>query len=289
MDVLARLLNALLMLALPLGLGVLLARRLDQRWGLFGAGMLTFAASQVLHLPFNALILSPRLRLDPNAPTGSLLLAAAALGLSAGLFEELARFGALRFWLRQARSWGEALMFGAGHGGIEAFLLGILVLVGFFQALAYRGAELESLVPPEQLAAARLQLEAYWSLPWPQALLGALERLLALCVHLALSVMVMRSLTHRRAWLVAAIGWHALVDAAAVASLRWLGAVGTELVVALLALVSLAIVYRLREIPRTAGGPVPEASVHRPEVVQPISDVARPSKERVEDSRYLQS
>lgn len=289
MDVLARLLNALLMLALPLGLGVLLARRLDQRWGLFGAGMLTFAASQVLHLPFNALILSPGLRLDPNAPTGSLLLAAAALGLSAGLFEELARFGALRFWLRRARSWGEALMFGAGHGGIEAFLLGILVLVGFFQALAYRGAELESLVPPEQLAAARLQLEAYWSLPWPQALLGALERLLALCVHLALSVMVMRSLTHRRAWLVAAIGWHALVDAAAVASLRWLGAVGTELVVALLALVSLAIVYRLREIPRTAGGPVPEASVQRPEVVQPISDVARPSKERVEDSRYLQS
>jgi uncharacterized membrane protein YhfC len=293
MDVLARFLNGFLMLALPLGLGVFLARRLGQRWGLFGAGVVTFIGSQIVHLPFNALILNPRLNLGEAALSRDLLLSAALLGLSAGVFEELARYAVLRFWQREARSWRQALMFGAGHGGVESFLLGILVLVAFFQALAYRGADLTTLVPAEQLDIARGQLEIYWALPWPQAMLGALERLFALCIHLSLSVLVMRAFTNNnRLWLAAAIGWHTLVDAAAVISLPTLGAVTTEFVVGVLALISLAIVFLSRDEFKARTEPAPGARAGLIEQAAPLIDdtsAARLAQEKVDESRFTQS
>ena len=59
LDVITRSLNALLMIALPLGLGAVLARKLGAAWETFGIGALTFVASQVFHIPFNAWVLSP--------------------------------------------------------------------------------------------------------------------------------------------------------------------------------------------------------------------------------------
>lgn len=248
MDVAIRLLNGLLMLALPLALGVLLARRLGQRWGLFLAGAVTFVGSQALHIPFNLLLLNPRLELGQSELTANTVLSALLLGLSAGVFEELARYLVLRAWQRGARSWRAALMLGAGHGGVESMLLGLLVLLTLFQMIAYRGADLVALFSAEELPLAQQQIEAYWGAPAALSLLGALERLFALALHLSLSVMVMRSFTHaNRAWLVAAIGWHALVDAAGVLSLPLLGAVATEGVIGALALISLWLVFRLRD------------------------------------------
>jgi uncharacterized membrane protein YhfC len=289
MDVLARFLNGFLMLAMPLGLGVLLARRLGQRWGLFGAGVVSFFVSQVLHLPFNARILNPVLSsVDPTSTAGLALLAV-LLGLSAGAFEELSRYAVLRFWRREARSWRQALMFGAGHGGLEAFAIGIIVVLGFFQALAYRGADLTTLVPPERLDVVSAQFEVYWALPWPQALLGALERMFALSIHLSLAVLVMRAFTKRNhIWLAAAIGWHTLVDAVAVAGVQTLGAVRTELLIGLMALISLAIMFRLRDKP--AGGEASIIEASRPTAEQPayVRNDEPPSEEKIDETRYMQ-
>lgn len=283
MDVFLRLLNGLLMLAMPLALGVYLARRMGQRWGLYLVGMLTFFASQLLHLPFNLLLLNPRLELGQGEPTLGFAVSAALLGLSAGVFEESARYLVLRFWQRKARSWREALMFGAGHGGLEAIILGVIVLVTLAQMIAYRGADLGGIVPADQLELAQQQVSAYWTAPSSQALLGALERLFALCLHLSLSVMVMRAFTHtNRWWVLAAIGWHALVDAAAVFSLPQLGAVATEALIGVFALLSVLIVIRLREEPEApaadSGEPVRAASAP-PERIEP-------STESIDRSRY---
>ena len=74
-------LNFLLMIGLPIALGVVLARRLKQRWGLFGVGAVTFVLSQVGHIPFNALAFRGAQAWPPAV-------VALALGLSAGVFEE---------------------------------------------------------------------------------------------------------------------------------------------------------------------------------------------------------
>jgi uncharacterized membrane protein YhfC len=283
-DTLARFLNGLLMLAMPLGLAVVLRRRTGGRWGLYGAGALTFIGSQVLHLPFNGLILNPRLAalgFGERGLSGTLVLSAVLLGLSSGVFEEGARFLALRFWQRSARSWRESLMLGAGHGGTEAILVGVLALVAFFQALAYRNSDLSLVLPAEKIATAEAQFEAYWAAPWPIALLGAAERAFSLVAHLSLSAMVMRAFTHRNAvWLGAAIGWHALINSLAVIALFTVSPLATEGLIGLTAGVSIGILFALREPPVLVslepGKPLAE--------ITPVQ--ANLAGARLEDSKY---
>lgn len=280
----AHFLNGFLMVAMPLALGVFLARKLRQSWALFGVGMATFAGSQVVHLPFNAWVLNPLLELGERGVT---LFAAALLGLSAGVFEGVARYLALRFWRREARSWRGALMLGTGHGGIEAMLFGVLVLLTFFQALAYRDVNLATLVPADQVELAQEQLAAYWGVTWPQALLGAAERLFALCLHLSLSVMVMRAFTQRnRLWLAAALAWHAIVDGLVVASVPVIGPVNTEFVIGGLAIISVAIVFLLRE---ESGDTEDMASLSTSVPSDPGPAFTVHEQERVDDSRYVET
>ncbi|HLF37722.1 MAG TPA: YhfC family glutamic-type intramembrane protease [Anaerolineales bacterium] len=278
--------NGLLMLAMPLGLGVVLSRRTGRRWGLYGAGALTFIGSQVLHLPFNGLVLNPQLAalgFGERGLSGTLVLSAVLLGLSSGVFEEGARFLVLRFWQRSARSWRDSLMFGAGHGGTEAILVGALALVAFFQALAYRNTDLSQILPADQVATAASQVEAYWTAPWPFALLGAAERAFSLAAHLSLSAMVMRAFTHRNAgWLVAAIGWHALINTLAVIALFTVSPVATEGLIGLTAGVSVGILFALREPPVVVSAEPGEqlARVTAAKASLPLA--------RVEDSKYAE-
>ncbi len=272
------------MLAMPLGLGIVLKRRAGGRWGLYGAGALTFVGSQVLHVPFNGLFLNPQLEalgFGARGLSGALVVSAILLGLSSGVFEEGARFLALRFWQRSARSWRESLMFGAGHGGAEAILVGVLALVAFFQAMAYRGSDLSQILPADQVATAEAQLVAYWTPPWPEALLGAAERAFSLTVHLSLSAMVMRAFTHRKlSWLGAAIGWHALVNTVAVIALFNVSPAATEAVIGITAGLSLGILFRLREQPANEslrpGEPLPKITPAKVKL----------AAARLEDSKY---
>ncbi|AIM06789.1 CAAX amino terminal protease family protein [Bacillus anthracis] len=50
------------------------------------------------------------------------ILFAVLLSISAGIFEEIARFIAMRYFMKQ-RDWQSGFLFGAGHGGIEAVLI----------------------------------------------------------------------------------------------------------------------------------------------------------------------
>lgn len=241
-------LNALLMMALPLGLAIFLTRRWKLAWGLLGIGAVTFVLSQVGHIPFNFLIQKlverPLVYWSPAAQTAFWAIFG---GLSAGVFEEGARYLVLRFWARQARSWRSGVLFGAGHGGAEAILLGFLALLTYFFMLAYRAIDLATIVPAAQLDAARQQVQAYWSATWYDSLLGALERVFALTCQVALAVLVMQAFLRRHLlWLGLAILYHAVIDGVAVAMMRSLGIYWTEAAVGVLALVSLGIIFILR-------------------------------------------
>ena len=192
-DVFVRLLNTLLMILAPLVLGAYLTRRWGLPWRLFALGAVTFVGSQIFHIPFNQFLLLPILDktglLTAENPS-ELVVFGILAGLSAGLFEEGALFLVYRLWLSDLKRWKEAVLFGAGHGGVEAMLLGGLALYAFFQAMAYRDANLAELVPPGQLELARAQVDAYWSAPWYAAMLGAVERAFAVLIQISLSVPV---------------------------------------------------------------------------------------------------
>lgn len=242
-------LNFLLMIALPILLGFFFARRYGLAWRLFIAGGLTFIAAQVLHLPFNFLLTQAFKKETLPAPPEQwhLIFNAIILGLSAALFEEIARYLSLRYFLKNARSWKEALMFGAGHGGTEAIILGGLAALAYVNLIVLRdNPQLMESLPAAQLQAVQDQLQAYWSAPWYMSILGAVERILALCFHLSAAVLVMQTFLRKQwRWLGLAIVWHWLLDGLTVYVAGTWGALPTEGVLAVLALVSLAIIYFL--------------------------------------------
>ncbi len=281
--------NALAMIGLPLALGFFLSRRFGVKWAVFGFGMASFLASQVIHLP---LVQWLQQSVVPAPKTFWELLAyAAMLGLLAGLFEGAARYLVLRYWAKSARTWREALMFGAGHGGLEAIILGALVLVAYVNMVALRDANLGALgLSTDQQAALAKQMAAYWSAPWYLTLLGAVERLFTMCLHVSAAVLVMRAITRRNLiWLGAAVLWHALIDGTVVlAAGVHLGAVQIEGVLGAYALASLLIIFVLR--PRQ-----PEPAVVAPPSVvvagapaspRSINKVQAEAKDQVDQSKY---
>lgn len=281
-------LNVLLMFALPLALATVIARRRPVGWALFGIGAATFVGSQLFHLPFNWLVDSAGYLPNPEASRRNLLVVAVFAGLSAGFFEEAARYLAYRFWARDARSWGGGLMLGAGHGGIEAILVGVVATVNVGFLFGFRHGYFTGIIPEEALPLVQEQVTALFSAPLYQTLLGAVERLFALCVHLSLSLLVMQVFTRGGVfWLLLAIGWHALLDAVAVYGVQAWGIVATEGVIGLLALLSVGIIWRLYEPP-----PADEEAGTLERDDKPLAPVrmdvpADVSEEKLEESRYL--
>jgi uncharacterized membrane protein YhfC len=143
-------------------------------------------------------------------------------------------------------------------------------------------------VPAEQLQLARAQLEAYWAAPWYAVLLSAAERLFTICFHLSASLLVLQAFVRRNpAWLAAAIGWHAILDAGAVFGLVTWGVYGSEAFIGLIALLSLGIVYLLWK----RDGEVEQASAtpskQREQMTrEPDLDLEALSKDQIDDSRY---
>jgi uncharacterized membrane protein YhfC len=242
-------LNALLMIGIPIALALVLAGRYGLAWRLYLIGAATFVLSQVGHIPFNMLLLNGSVLAPANQ--WPLPVLAVTLGLSAGLFEEIARYLVYRYWIRSARSWRDAVMFGAGHGGGEAVIFGVLAAISTINLLALSGKDLSTLgLPPDQLAVLRAQLQAFQNAPWYAALLGAVERVFAITFHVAAAVLVLQVFRRRNAlWLVAAIIWHTILNAVAITVQNLAGTLWAEAALAALTLLSIAIIYGLREPP----------------------------------------
>jgi len=286
-------LNGLLMLLFPILIGLYLVRRYRLGWRIWWIGGFTFIASQIGHIPFNIWFfgLFQNGSLSLPSPAWELPVFAILAGLSAGIFEEVARYAAYRWWAKEARSFGTGMLMGSGHGGMEAILLGVIVLYTFANMVAIQGKDLSSLVPPEQLALAQSQVNAYWNAPWGHTLLGAVERLFTIPFHIACSVLVLQVFLRKQLrWLWLAIGYHAFVDTAipglafpVLQNYAW-GPYAVEGLLGLTVLIDLAILRWLQ---------TPEPTSSQPELPPPppplsadsLPKVSEPS-ENLENSRY---
>jgi uncharacterized membrane protein YhfC len=244
---LAHLFNGLLVIAMPVGLAFFFRRKFHLTWHLWWIGAGTFILSQVAHIPFNwviGLILN-RTAMVFWPKSGQLIFNAAFLGLSAGLFEELFRYGMFHWWAKDARSWSRGMMTGVGHGGAEAILfVGVPVLLAFVNMSVARLPAIQTALTPVQVEL----VDAYWSIPWYAALLGALERFFTIPVQIALAVIVLQAfLRGQGIWVWLAVLYHAFIDAIAVFAARNIGVYWTEAVIGFFALLSVIIIFVLRQ------------------------------------------
>lgn len=161
-------------------------------------------------------------------------------GLAAGIFEETGRLVAFRFILKKHRTRVTALGYGIGHGGCEAALLlsvtyisNIVLLsmanLGELMTMASAGGAL-----PQELQAAVAQLA---EIPAATFLWAGLERISAMALHMAFSVLVFAAVTQpgKRNLFFAAVLIHAAVDFCAVVSNAFFPIIVTELLMAALA------------------------------------------------------
>ncbi len=234
------------------------ARRWPHVWRPFAVGALAFVLAQVVtRMPLMALVV-------PNLPEPwpSVLMSGPGASFSAGLFEETARLLLILWLLKHLRRWIDGVSFGLGHGGIEAVLLlgiatvnnvvlSVLINSGGWDAVAQN-------LPGE--TAEQLRSALVDTSPW-MFLLGGVERLAAISLHIACSLLVLAGIVHGRKLLgwVAAVLLHGSFNLVAVA----MAGAGVNLVLVEAALVALAIglwVAIVRSRPLFPQGPTSEVA-----------------------------
>ncbi len=132
-------LAGLLILFIAIKPGQVLIRKYKVAWVVFAIGAVTFIMSQLVHIPLLGWL--TRMFQEGRLPTPPeewhLVFNAVVLGLAAGLSEETMRYLVYRYWIKDVRNWSQALVFGAGHGGIEAIWVGFIVILGYFNMLVH--------------------------------------------------------------------------------------------------------------------------------------------------------
>lgn len=173
-------------------------------------------------------------------------------GLAAGLFEEGGRFVGFNYLLKRSRKWIDGISYGIGHGGAESFLIGGLANLQYllFAVLINNGvleAVLGGKLPPAPLAQLKQTLVASSPLLF---LASGIERLFALAIQIALSLVVLYAVRYGRyIYLLCAVLIHALLDfPAALYQAHRFNLWGVEVFAALLAVLSVMFIIRSKAL-----------------------------------------
>ena len=223
-------------IALPVVLLIVVHKKTKARMAMAVIGAATFFLfAMVLEQILHAVVLG----VGGEHITGNIWIYGLYGGLAAGLFEEVGRFVAMRFAMKKQLNLPNALMYGVGHGGIEAILIvGLASVSNLVTSIMINAGTLEaSLGALDQATkeATLTQLSALWTTPSYQFFLSGIERIVAVTLHIALSVLVFQAvkLGKKRYWFLA-FAIHVGVDFATVIAANYLNLVLVEVMLAVL-------------------------------------------------------
>ena len=223
-------------IALPVVLLIVVHKKTKARMAMAVIGAATFFLfAMVLEQILHAVVLG----VGGERITGNIWIYGLYGGLAAGLFEEGGRFVAMRFAMKKQLNLPNALMYGVGHGGIEAILIvGLASVSNLVTSIMINAGTLEaSLGALDQATkeATLTQLSALWTTPSYQFFLSGIERIVAVTLHIALSVLVFQAvkLGKKRYWFLA-FAIHAGVDFVTVVAANYLNLVLVEVMLAVL-------------------------------------------------------
>ena len=213
------LITGILSVAIPILLVVYLKKKYDCNLKALLVGILTWIVfARIIEALFHQLILGSSLG---ETIMGNMLYYALYGGVAAAIFEETGRLIVMKPALRPCcDNEKNALMYGAGHGGIESVMvLGIAMLSNLVAAMTINTHQLQPIydalkkVSEEEAITA---LQAYISLAdYPSGLffLAIVERVFAIALHLALSVLVWKAVKESKmVYYVYALIGHFLAD-----------------------------------------------------------------------------
>jgi len=248
---------ALIALALPVALCIYLHKR--------GANLNAFLVGALVMLLSAFVLESIAHQLILSTFVGSVIQANPWLyaiygGLMAGLFEETGRLLAFKKFLKKYQDNDiNAIMYGAGHGGLEAMVvLGMATINNIVWSSMINSGNTAALLGDltgAQLAEAERSIDALIHYPSYLFLLGGVERVFAIAIQIALSVMVWFAAKKKDKWYLytQAILLHLFVDASTVIlSSYGVSTILLEVVVGVLAVVCVLLakmIYKRNHVP----------------------------------------
>lgn len=213
--------NIVFAFAVPTGLYVFLRKKLHGSHLAFWSGVAVFILfAAVLERLVHTVVFKSAMG---AALQQNLWLMAIYGGFMAGLFEEGGRYVAFTTVLKKKLANNEnALMYGAGHGGIEvALIMGITMINNLVYSISINSGNANALLSkldPQQQAQMQALFVQLANTPSTTFLFGMLERIAAVVLQISLSVIVWFAVKEKKSRYLVFIAFaiHFLVDMVAV-------------------------------------------------------------------------
>jgi uncharacterized membrane protein YhfC len=198
--------------ALPIGVGYWLNKKKGVSWRVMSYGALAYFAMQfvitLLFVGFTALVENDILPLhDPTLRIAQVALSI-VLGAVAGV---LIRWLGMKYFKEDLKNLQAAWGIGLGYGGMETIqLVGLPLISTFWTMMTNLNIDPATTSLSADVVA---QLEELWQTPFYIPLAGSLERVGALVMHLAVTVLILQVFKRDNKWfLAAAMGVELLVN-----------------------------------------------------------------------------
>lgn len=211
-------------------------------------GAVVFIVSQLAtRIPLLALLAKQQWYIEMSS---NIYVIALFLGITAGLFEEVGRYIAIKFFMKKTLSWKNGVALGIGHGGIEALsLVGLTMINNIIISIMINTGNFDTIVAAQLPEGVASQIKAALiDTTVSYFLAGGFERIMTMSIQIAFSVMVLYAVKFKKPlYLLYAILFHALVDSPLVI----LGSMGLdvwtiELFVFAMAVVSLVYIIKAK-------------------------------------------
>lgn len=213
----------------------------DSNCILIGAG--TFV---VFALVLETILHQVMFRVFGEALTGNIRIYALYGGAAAALFEETGRLITMKLFMKNKLKKENALMFGLGHGGAEAIIVGAMTYMSNIALSVMINKNMSDMLLSSAQGSVREQateqLSALGATPAYQFLLGGAERVLAFVLQLCLSYIVYRAVKNKKpVFYLLAVFIHFAVDAGLVIIMKKLPVYAVEIILAVM-VITIAII-----------------------------------------------
>ncbi|MBW7571818.1 YhfC family intramembrane metalloprotease [Caproiciproducens faecalis] len=175
------------------------------------------------------------------------------LSITAGLFEESARYLCAGCFLKKQRAFRDALAFGLGHGFCEVILLtGMAQINNIIYTVMINNGSFSTIAAKLPSATAQQLLSAMTSATPPLIYVGILERVFAVTFHIFASVLIFKGVNEKKVrYYFFAIAAHAVLDFGSVALTRSVNVWAGEGFAFAIALAALFLILRMKpEFPK---------------------------------------
>ena len=193
-------------------------KRTNAKWSSVLIGAATFFGfAMILEQLFHVVVLG----LTGNLIKGNIWVYAIYGGICAGVFEEVGRLLAMKFLMKKNLNKENAIMYGIGHGGIEAVLIvGLSMFSNLVTSIMINSGQFEvalNTLDAATRSATIEQLSALWTTEPYMFFMGGIERISAFSLHICLSYLVYKKKKNSKmVYFYLAIFLHFVVDAATV-------------------------------------------------------------------------